>query len=117
MDIENIRYLLTALIQTLPMVYSITIIAFFAIPRSQKKTVVEFLRKTATYLFILTAFTGGTVFATIWVLANLSYFFCNAIVTIYVIILFSGALIFILVLYIALMLVKYLEFNLKKYFK
>lgn len=75
MDIENIRYLLTALIQTLPMVYSITIIAFFAIPRSQKKTVVEFLRKTATYLFILTAFTGGTVFATIWVLANLSYFF------------------------------------------
>ena len=29
MEIENIRYLLTALIQTLPMVYSIAIIAFF----------------------------------------------------------------------------------------
>ena len=50
MDIENLRFLLSALIQALPTVVSIALVAFFAFPKKGK------VKRQSTYIAFLFVF-------------------------------------------------------------
>lgn len=76
MNIEDIRFLLSALIQAIPTVLSLALIAMFAFLEMRKK-IIDIQRKHLPWIFIILAFVSGIIIADVMVLANLEYYVNN----------------------------------------
>jgi len=102
MNIEDTRFLLSALIQALPTALSLGLIAFFAFPKSRKRNVKNFriYSKYMASFFILILFVGVATIQDAIVLANLENYLQNNSVIIQACIIFSSVALFLIPIFL-----------------
>ena len=112
-NIEDARFLLSALIQALPTVLSLGLIALFAFPKSRKKNS-KSLRIYSKYMasfFILILFVGVATIQNAIVLANLENYLKDDAIILQVCIMLSSIVLFLVPAFLILYLLRISKFE------
>ena len=100
MNIEDVRFLFSALIQAIPTVLSLSFIVMIAFLETRKK-LVDIHRKYFPFIFIILAAASGVIIADVFVLLNLEYYVNNLEATIWLTIVLSSITLFVVPLFTA----------------